>query len=126
MTGTILLDPLVPMAVLWIAVALGTLATALAVWRRLAGWWLRGLAGLALLAALANPSLQREDREPLSDIIILVVDESASQRIADRPDQTVAAIANVRTEVARLDNTELRIVTILRRCQKNRKGGSPG
>ena len=112
MTGTVILDPLVPMLVLWAAVILGTCAVAMAVWRRLSGWWLRGLAGLALLAALANPSLQREDREPLSDIVILVVDESASQRISDRPDQTAAAIENVQTEVARLNNTELRIVTI--------------
>lgn len=112
MTGTVILDPLVPMLVLWMAVALGTLGVALAVWRRLPGWWLRGLAGLALLAALANPSLQREDREPLSDIVVLVVDESASQRIADRPDQTTTAIANVQAEIARRENTELRIVTV--------------
>ena len=112
MTGTIVLDPLVPLAVVWLAAALAALAFGMAVWRRLPGWWLRGLAGAALLAALANPALQREDRTPLSDIVILVVDESASQRIADRPDQTVAAIANVTAEVARLDNTELRIVTV--------------
>ena len=112
MTGTLILDPLIPMFVVWAAVALGTVAVGLAVWRRLSGWWLRGLAGLALLAALANPSVQREDREPLSDIIILVVDESASQRIADRPEQSAEAIENVRTEVARLNNTELRIVTV--------------
>ena len=112
MTGTLVLDPLVPMPVLWIAVALAAVACGMAVWRRLPGWWLRGLAGLALLAALANPALQQEDRTPLSDIIVLVVDESASQRIADRPDQTAAAIANVEAEVARLDNSELRIVTV--------------
>ena len=112
MTGSIVLDPLVPFIVLWIAVGLGVATVAMAVWRRLPGWWLRGLAGLALLAALANPSLQREDREPLSDIIVLVVDESASQRIADRPEQITAGIANVRAEVARLNNTELRVVSV--------------
>lgn len=112
MTASVVLDPLVPMIVLWAAAALCVAGVALAVWRRLAGWWLRGLAGLALLAALANPSLQSEDRDPLSDIIVLVVDESASQRIADRPDQIAEAIANVQAEVARLDNTELRIVPV--------------
>lgn len=112
MTAILILDPLVPMLVLWVAIALGVIAVALAIWRRLSGWWLRGLAGLALLAALTNPSLQREDRELLSDIIVLVVDESASQRISDRPDQTQAGIANVQSEVARLDNTELRIVSV--------------
>ena len=112
MTSTILFDPLVPMAIVWLAAALVALGLILALWRRLAGWWLRGLAGLALLAALVNPSLQQEDRTPLSDIVVLVVDESASQRISDRPDQTAAAIANVEAEVARLTNTELRIVPV--------------
>ncbi len=112
MTGTVVLDPLVPMVALALAAVFVALAVGLATWRRLSGWWLRGLAGLALLAALANPSLQQENRARLSDIIVLVVDESASQRISDRPDQTAAAIANVEAEVARLNNTELRIVNV--------------
>jgi hypothetical protein len=40
------------------------------------------------LAALLNPSLQTEDREPLSDIVLVVADASASQRLSDRPDQS--------------------------------------
>lgn len=112
MTGTVILDPLVPMVVVWLAVVLAAMSVGFAVWRRLPGWWLRGLAGLALLAALVNPSIQREDRAPLSDIVVLVVDESASQRVADRPDQVANAIANVQAQVARLSNTELRIVTL--------------
>ncbi|MFZ3582975.1 hypothetical protein ACOI1H_12480 [Loktanella sp. DJP18] len=112
MTGTVILDPLLPLLVIYAVAALAVVGVALAIWRRLPGWWLRGLAGLALLAALLNPAIQREDREALSDIIVLVVDQSASQRISDRPEQTEAALANVRAEVATLDNTELRIVTL--------------
>ena len=112
MTGTIVLDPLLPLALLIAVAGLAALALALALWRRLSGWWLRGLAGLALLAALANPSWQQEDREPLSDIVMLVVDRSASQRIADRAAQTDAALERVRAEVAALDNTELRVIEV--------------
>ena len=112
MTGSIILDPLVPLLVLFAVAALSTLAIFLAIWRRLPGWWLRGLAALALLAALANPALQQENREPLSDIVIAVVDESASQRISDRADQNAAALANISDEIARQPNTELRIVTL--------------
>ena len=112
MTGTVILDPLLPLVAICVVAALVVVGVGLAIWRRLPGWWLRGLAGLALLAALLNPAIQQEDREPLSDIVVLVVDESASQRISDRPDQTEDAIANVRAEVARLDNTELRVVTV--------------
>ncbi|MDX8351593.1 hypothetical protein [Cognatiyoonia sp. IB215182] len=112
MTGTLIFDPLIPLVMLYAVAGLVAAAIALAVWRRLPGWWLRGLAGLALLAALANPAIQQEDREPLSDIVMLVVDESASQRIGDRPAQNAAAIANIEAQVARQTNTELRIVTL--------------
>lgn len=112
MTGTLIFDPLIPQLLLYGVAGLALLALILAVWRRLPGWWLRGLAGLALLAAIANPSIQQEDREPLSDIVMMVVDESASQRIGDRPSQNAAAVANIEAEVARLPNTELRMVTL--------------
>lgn len=112
MTGTLVLDPLLPMLAIWLLVALAICGVALAIWRRLSGWWLRGLAAAALLAALANPSLQQEERQPLSDIIVMVVDESASQRISDRADQNAQFIANMQAEVARMENTELRIVTL--------------
>ncbi|MDA0722368.1 MAG: hypothetical protein O2994_11910, partial [Proteobacteria bacterium] len=85
MTGTVIFDPLIPLIAVYGLAGLVALAVTLAIWRRLPGWWLRGLAGIALLAAMANPSLQREDRAPLSDIVMVVVDESASQRIAGRP-----------------------------------------
>jgi hypothetical protein len=112
MTGTLILDPLVPLAVIAALGAAAAVLVALAVWRGLAGWWLRGLAAVAILAALANPALQREDRAPLSDIVIAVLDESASQRIAGRPDQTAAALAAVQAEVAALPDTELRVVRL--------------
>lgn len=109
-TGTIIFDPLLPWTVLWIAVALAAAFAVIAVWLGLGGWWLRSLALAVLLIAIANPSLQVEDREPLTDIVLLVVDESASQRIDVRPEQVVAAIAGVEAEIAQLDNTELRII----------------
>jgi hypothetical protein len=112
MTGTLVLDPLVPLTVLAVVAALAAIGVALAVWRRLAGWWLRGLAGLVLLAALANPSVQQENREPLTDIVLVVIDESASQRIGTRPDQNAAALANITAELARLPNAELREITL--------------
>lgn len=110
MTGSVIFDPLVAWPVLWGLCAVALLVVGLALWRGLAGWWLRGLAALALLAALAGPSFQQEDRAPLSDIVIAVLDESASQRIADRPDQSAAALERLEAEVAALENTELRVV----------------
>jgi hypothetical protein len=61
------------------------------------------------LLALANPALQEEERQNLTDIVIAVVDDSASQGLADRRAQTEAALAAVQAEVAAMPNTELRV-----------------
>ena len=112
MSTSVIFDPLLPWPVIWAAAAFAVAFLTLAIWRGLSGWWLRGLGLTVLLAALANPALQTEDRRPLTDIVLLVVDESASQRIADRPDQIAAARAALEAEIARLPDTELRTVTL--------------
>ncbi|WP_073129171.1 hypothetical protein [Palleronia salina] len=112
MSGEIVFDPMVPWVVLAVLGGLVAVLVALSLWRGLSGWWLRGLAGLAVLAALAGPSFQREDRRPLSDIIVAVVDESASQDLSDRPDQSAAALERIEAEVAALPDTELRVVRL--------------
>ena len=85
---------------------------ALAVWKRLAGWALRALALGFLLVALCNPLLQDEARTPLADIVLLVVDNSASQALSDRAFQTAQAVEAIKARVGSLPNTELRIVTL--------------
>ncbi|MFN4193292.1 MAG: hypothetical protein ACK4FR_10155 [Tabrizicola sp.] len=109
MTASLVFAPLVPWALVYVLGGLALALVAFALWRGLSGWWLRGLALAALVAALANPALQEEERQTLSDIVVLVVDESASQGLADRRAQTEAAVAAVQAEVAALPNTELRI-----------------
>ncbi len=109
MIGNLIFAPLVAW---WLVAALAGAALVLlvlALWRGLSGWWLCGLALLAVLTALANPSLQEEQRQNLSDIVILVVDESASQGLGDRRVQTETAVAAVQAEIALLPNTELHI-----------------
>ncbi|AKS47260.1 hypothetical protein SAMN05444287_3100 [Octadecabacter temperatus] len=112
MIGNVILDPLVPLVVLYGLAALVAVGLLIAVWRRLLGWALRALAAIVILGAIANPSLQREDRAQLADIVIAVVDESASQRISDRPAQSAEALANLQAEVTRRPNTELRVLTL--------------
>jgi hypothetical protein len=108
--SALVFDPLVPWPVLWGLLAFAAVLLVVALWRGLSGWWLRGLTAAVLLTALANPALQEEIRDTLTDIVILVVDDSASQRLGDRAAQTAQAVAAIEAEMAGMENTELRVV----------------
>jgi hypothetical protein len=112
MIGQVVFDPLLPWAALWAGAAVALVLLIFAAWRGLRGWWLRALAAICGLAAVAQPSFQSEERRALSDIVLLVIDESASQKISDRADQTADAVARIEAEVAGLPNTELRKITV--------------
>ncbi|MAS42499.1 MAG: hypothetical protein CML46_15025 [Rhodobacteraceae bacterium] len=83
--------PLLPMEALAALAALSLAAVVLCLWRGAPGWALRALAALALLTALANPSLRQELRDPLPDVAIVVTDASASNAIDGRAAQTQGA-----------------------------------
>jgi hypothetical protein len=104
--------PLLPWPALAALAAAGLVFIAVSVLTRGRGWILRGLALALLLAALVNPSLRNEDRESLSDIAIAVVDQSRSQSFGDRAARTERALGDLKQAVARLSNTELRVVTV--------------
>jgi hypothetical protein len=89
----------------------GLILIAAAVFTRARGWPLRTLALAAFVLALLNPSFRNEERENLSDIAIAVVDQSQSQDFGNRHAQTEAALAALKTAVARLGNVDLRVVT---------------
>lgn len=113
MTQTIIFDPLLPWGVIYGLAAVSGLVVALAVWRGLAGWHLRALAFLAVLGALTGPAVQNEERRAISDIVLAVIDQTASQGLGDRAAQTQSALDNLRAEVAALPNTELREIPLL-------------
>jgi hypothetical protein len=107
---TIALAPLLPWPVL-AALGLAALAIlALGLWRRARGLAWRLLAAAALFAALVNPALIEEKREPQRDVAVVVVDESASQRIGDRMQVTEAALAHVSERLARYKDLDVRVV----------------
>ena len=112
MSGQMVFAPLVPWPLVAFLAALAIAALALSWWYQLRGTWARAISALMLIAAVCGPSLKSENRAPLSDIVLLVVDESASQNLADRSDQTAAAVARIAAQVAALPNTELRKITV--------------
>ena len=95
-------DPLIPLPWLIGAAVLAALVALLVIVSRTRGSLLRALAIALAVLALANPSLTREEREPLSTVVAVVVDRSASQDFGDRTQMTDAARAELETRLARL------------------------
>ena len=114
MTGAVSIAwaPLLPWAVLGGLAAAALAVLALALWRRARGVWWRALALGALVLALANPSLVREQRDAVEDVALVLVDESPSQAIAPRPEQSAAATSHLLDELARLRGTETRLLRV--------------
>ena len=112
MSGQIFFDPLVPLWVLILLAVLCAVGISFALWRGLSGWAFRALAGLVILLALAAPVLQVENRAALSDIVLLLVDQSASQRLSDRESQTEEAAKLLSTRISNRGNTELRRINV--------------
>ena len=111
MTDTVVFDPLLPWAAIVLLAALALAITMVSAWRGLAGWPFRALGFALILAALAHPALQSEDRQGLSDIALILRDVTGSNRLAGRADQTDTATAALSAELAQL-GIEQRVVTV--------------
>ncbi len=85
------------------------LAAAL-VFSGLRGSVLRVCAIGALLLALLNPVVLREQRDPLKSVVALVVDRSQSQTIGERTAQTDEAVAELRQRLSAFPQFEVREV----------------
>ena len=66
------------MPLIWAALALAGLFFILLLIKLTRGALIRCFALLLLTAALTNPHLKQEDRDPLSNIALVIVDESAA------------------------------------------------
>lgn len=102
--------PLLPWQALVALGVLAAIALGLAFWRRAPGAGWRLVAMAMLLAALWNPSLIEEQREGLTDVALIVVDESPSQSIENRREQSEIAVEALQEDLATLPNTEVHVV----------------
>ncbi|MFC7453389.1 hypothetical protein [Insolitispirillum peregrinum] len=104
--------PLLPWS--WWAVACAVmLALSLpALWRRAPGSLWRLAAFVLLALGLANPQMLEATRTPVPDVAVVVVDDSASQSLADRPQQTAAAEQVLREQLAKDPTLETRVVRL--------------
>lgn len=104
--------PMLPVWALGALAVLTLLVVGLGLFTRARGAWWRTGAALALLAALANPTLVAERREARPDIAVLVVDESPSQKIGNRLTETRRAAEQLAAKLQALPGVELRTVTV--------------
>jgi hypothetical protein len=104
--------PLVPLPLLIGLAVLAALAAGMALVLAGRGAILRALALAVLAVALADPSLVFEDREPVKDVVAVIVDKSASNRLADRSQQTQAAQAEVERQLRGISGVEARTIEV--------------
>jgi len=102
--------PLVPAYVLWAAVIVAVIVSAMLLTIRSRGALMRASAFALLILALANPSFTREDRDPIPSVVAVVVDKSPSQSFGDRAKQTEEARAALNERLARIPNLDVRVV----------------
>lgn len=106
------LAPLVPLPLLIGLSLIAALAAGIALVLAGRSAILRALALIVLTIALADPSVVFEEREPVKDVVSVVVDRSGSNRLADRGVQTQAAQAEVERQLRGVGNVESRIVEV--------------
>ena len=110
--------PLVPPYVVWAAFAVAALISIALLLARSRGAPLRALALALMVLALANPSLTREDREPIPSVAAVIVDKSPSQSFGDRAQQTEAARATLVERLKRIPGLKCAWRKPVRRMEK--------
>jgi hypothetical protein len=100
--------PLVPDYIVWAAFGASVLIAVLLLITRSRGALLRSTAFALMVLALANPSLTREDRDPIPSVAAVIVDKSPSQQFGDRTQQTNAAAKAVEERLKAIRGLEVR------------------
>ena len=100
--------PFVSWPVLWALALFGVLLFALLLWRARRGAVLRALSYALLLLAIANPHLKQEDRQPLNDVLAVVVDDTQSQSVAGRDQRTEVVRKELEDRLKPFPNLDVR------------------
>jgi hypothetical protein len=110
--GQIELSPLLQMPLLAVLAGLSAIYIGLCIWRGLVGWPLRALAALAVFAALLGPVIKQEDREPLQDVVFVVLDETESQSVSDRAAQIAKALRNLESNLGQISDLDIKVLRV--------------
>lgn len=102
-------DPLIPWLALWLLAGAAVVLWGVYFYLRGKAWLFRALALTVLALALANPLWIQEQREPLKDIVAVVMDRSESMNFRGRTETAQAAYDAVRRTIDADDTLELRV-----------------
>ena len=109
---SIAFDPLLPWPVLAVLGAVGLVLVLLGLRAGARGtiWRLGSI--VVILAALANPALIEEQRKPIADVALIVVDDSDSMAIGERRKQVQAARESLKRKLGQQEGLEIREVVL--------------
>jgi hypothetical protein len=101
-------DPLLPWWVLAVLGGIGAVLVLLGLSAGARGTLLRLGSLIVVLAALSNPMLVEEQRKPIADVALVVVDDSDSMAIGDRRAQVQAAREMLKKKLGQQEGLEVR------------------
>ena len=105
-------DPLVPWSVIAVLGGIGLVLVLLGLRAGARGtiWRLGSI--VVVLAALANPALIEEQRKPIADVALIVVDDSDSMAIGERRKQVQTARESLKRKLGQQEGLEVREVVL--------------
>src|SRR5262249_28580547 len=101
-------DPLLPWWLLAVLGGVGLLLVLLSLRARARGTIWRFASVVVVLSALSNPALVEEQRKPIADVALVVVDDSDSMAIGDRRAQVQAAREMLKKKLGQQEGLEVR------------------
>jgi len=105
-------SPLIPLPLFWLLVAASAMLAVL--WLFTKGWsalW-RAAALILLCLALLNPSIIKEDREPVKSIVAVVIDKSGSQSLGEREKMAETAREEIAQSLSKRSDLEPRFIEV--------------
>jgi len=112
MNGVIEISPQLPLSLIGGFAAVTLILCGVMAWRAGPGALWRMFAAAAITLMLLDPRVVDEEREPQSDVVAVVIDRTASQKVGDRPAETAAALAHLRQRFGAMPNLDVREVEL--------------
>ncbi len=106
MNASFQLSPLLPYALLAVAAGFAVVVALTARWKHAPDFYARALFFALLAVLLLDPSVIRERRKPLPDKLVVVVDDSPSEKIAGRDKTAEKILARIKDELKSMPNVQ--------------------